>query len=284
MRPTIVVSISLYLICCFFLWNCKKEKGITTAFTQQEVSKKNIQTKTQNQKVIKASIDSVSINQVKDYSDKELPNIYEYYKREEIEDYNGWSEKMFGDCCTEIDLLYSQLLTFTFMSNKDHKKYPLTNIYDTKYRTAYAFTEQPGVSIDLKINIKSQIHSYFINGYSVDKVLKETDTVMYPIKLSLINGYVKSKDLFYKNGRVKNMEVLVNGQSVGIVQLIDTPLIQEFSINALFKRDDTITLKPLTFYKGTIYDDICISEIQSNLGYITHPSINRKYVIDDLRE
>ncbi len=281
-------NLFIYLIFLGLFFNCKTERKETSNKVKKSITtqKNTIASgkKQDNQHFIKATIDSVANSEVY-YNYKKAPySIYSYYIEGDFEDYSHWSDKMFGRCCTEADLSYSELLNFIIKANVNHKKYPFGHLSDYKYTTTYVFNQSQKMEISLQIDKRNDFHMAMTNGKNTDDILKEADTVMYPIKLSLINGYVKSKDLFYKNGRVKNMEVLVNDQSVGIVELIDTPLIQEFSINALFTKDDIITLKPLTYYKGTTYDDICISEIQSNLGYITHPSINKKYVFNDLRE
>lgn len=276
-------------IIIFILFSCCKaqEKKNSVKVERKEDIKKMIpvssDTKQHNRKVIKAYIDTISISQVKDFLDKELPSIYEYYKRQEIEDYDGWSEKMFGRCCSEADLSYSELLNFKINSNTNSIKYPFDNLFDKQYTKAYVFKKGQNVEINLYLDKNNHFHRAMTNEKKMDDIIKKNDTIMYPIKLSLINGYVKSKELFYKNGRIKKLEVLVNNESKGIVQLIDTPLIQEFSVNTLFKRDDVITLKPLAYYKGTKYDDICISELQSNLGYTTHLSFKKKYIFDKIR-
>ena len=68
----------------------------------------------------------------------------------------------------------------------------------------------------------------------------------------------------------------------GTVTLLDTPLIQQFEMDFSFFKDDEVTLVPISFYNGSKYDDICISEIQSSLSKITHPSINQKYKVQEL--
>jgi hypothetical protein len=266
------------IISLFFLLSCKNnsnqtqnvntvKKHLITADTIRiEHPKKEVH-------IVKSVIDTVSINEIKHFIENKSLPIYSYYQKD-IDDLDTWSRKIFGNS-QGVDITYAECFIFKVTSNFENKKYPVSNLSDFHYKTAYVFKATDTVVIQLKID---KDHWYFKNNPKVhpDEILKVTDTVMYPIKLSLINGYVKNKTLFYKNGRVKQMEVLVNKKSKGIVVLLDTPLVQEFSINTLFKRDDIITLKPLTYYKGTAFDDICISEIQHSLGYTAHPSINKK--------
>ncbi|MBW1297006.1 NADase-type glycan-binding domain-containing protein [Aquimarina litoralis] len=233
--------------------------------------------------IIKATIDSTSLRQM-GYFSNEFSSIFEYYQSELKDELSVWSEKMFGSA-QGVDITYAQLLNFNFSSNYKNKNYPIKNLKDFSYLSAYVFKENQEVLIDITINKGPNIlGDYNTVKLHPDNVLKSTDTIMFPLQLSLVNGYTKSKSLFYKNGRVKELKVLVNDKTVGYVELLDTPLIQQFSIQTLYTKDDKITLKPLTFYKGTKYDDICISEIQRCLGEIAHPSINEKYKVRELEK
>jgi len=241
------------------------------------VQKSNGQIK---ENLVFAKIDSASLAQIK--QEKKLnQSIFTYYKTEIDDEVVIWSDKMFGRCCTEADLLYSELLSFDISANINNPTYPYSNLSDTKYRTAYAFKEKQGVEIYLKLNRKSEYHSYHTK-LSVDEVLKPNDTILNPFKLSLVNGYTKSKEVFKQNGRIKTMKIFLNEKYRGTVLLQDTPLVQCFELDILFTRNDIIKLIPINYYKGTKYDDICISEIQSNLGTIAFSSLNKKYVINEL--
>jgi len=230
-----------------------------------------------------AVIDSTSLRQINCFSNK-LPSIFEYYKSELKDELSVWSGKMFGSA-QRVDMTYAEALHFNFSTNYQNKNYPKSNLQDFSYLSAYVFKEDQEVTIDLTIDKEHNLfNEYDSPKLHPDKVLQKTDTIMFPLQLSLANGYTKSKSLFYKNGRVKKLEVQLNNKTVGYVELLDTPLIQQFSVNALFTRDDKISLKPITFYEGTKYDDICISEIQSCLGAIAHPSINAKYKIREIMD
>ena len=210
----------------------------------------------QKNSIIKAMIDSTSLHQM-GYFSKEFSSIFECYQSELKDELSVWSEKMFGSA-QGVDVTYEQLLNFKFSSNYKNKNYPITNLKDFSYLSAYVFKEHQEVRIDITINKGPNVlGDYNTTKLHPDNVLKSTDTIMFPLQLSLVNGYTKSKSLFYKNGRVKELEVLVNDKTVGYVELLDTPFIQQFSIHTLFTRDDKITLKPLTVYKGIKYDDIC---------------------------
>lgn len=274
------------LLILLALINCKKEKS-TQQNASLEVPSARDRTEFNSVQVVNDSlitnefvkIDSVSINEMKRYIDDDLPTIFDYYKQEKIEEYSTWSPKMFGRCCSNTDLKFTENLFFKISSNINGKKYPITNISDAEYLTAFVFKPSDKV----KINLYLDKNNSFLKGkYSNKNLLKPDEIIMNPIKLSIINGYVKSEDLFYKNGRVKEMGVYVNNEYKQTITLIDTPLIQEFLIDTVFKSDDTISLVPKTYYKGTKYDDICISEIQTNLGQIALSSLNEKFNLMEL--
>lgn len=228
-----------------------------------------------------ATIDSVSLGEIKQYTDANLLSIFEHYQKESIDEVEIWSDKMFGRCCTEADLLYSELLGFDITAKPSEEKYPFSNLSDKTYGTAFVFKENEEAEIFIKLGRNDDWHESQ-TYLSVDDVLKENDTLLKPFKLSLVNGYVKSEKTFKENGRVKELNVFLNNTLKGTIALLDTPLIQEFHLDFMFTKNDVVKLVPITFYKGTIYDDICISEIQSSLAQITHPSINKKYKVPEL--
>jgi hypothetical protein len=83
-------------------------------------------------------------------------------------------------------------------------------------------------------------------------------------RILITNGYAKSSDLFYKNGRVKELlveaadgirytftlEDSMQAQSIGLPYAIDTSWIK-FTIQSV--------------YPGTVYSDATISEIAIDL-------------------
>ncbi|EZH73413.1 hypothetical protein ATO12_15855 [Aquimarina atlantica] len=237
----------------------------------------------EKQKITIATIDSVSINEIEQFTDKELSTIYEYYQHEKIDEVAIWSEKLFGRCCTEADLDYSELLFFDITTNSMNKKYPFENLSDKTYRTTFVFEENENTAISIRLNRNNKWHKTQTN-LLVDDVLKTNDTILYPFRLSIVNGYVKSDKTFKENGRVKKIKVFLNNNYQDTVQLQDTPLVQEFNLDFIYSKNDVVTLMPISYYKGTKYSDICISEIQSSLSRITHPSINRKYKVRELWE
>lgn len=235
----------------------------------------------QKNTVVFSKIDSVSIAEIKQYSDSSKQSIFDYYKIEALDEVEIWSEKMFGRCCTEADLLYSELLEYSITATTNNTKYPYENLTDKTYGTAYVFKENEAVEISLQLKRDEETHKYHTE-LLVDEVLKHSDTLLNPFKLSLVNGYVKSEKTFTENGRAKELKIFLNDTYKGTVLLQDTPLIQEFAIDFTFTKDDTVKLIPISCYKGSKYNDICISEIQSSLSQTAHPSINKKYNVRKL--
>lgn len=267
----------LIVIVLILITSCK-ESAITNTLKPADKTSIEIEPVISDMPIM-AYIDSVSLKEIKQYIDTELPTIFDYYRLEETGDYTTWSNKMFGRCCSNTDITFNENLFFNISSNVDNKKHPISNIADTQYSTAFVFKP----SSNVKINIQLDLDKSFLEGkYANKNLLNSEDLIMNPIRLSLINGYVKSEALFYKNARVKELNVSINEQFVQSITLIDTPLVQEFKINAVFKTNDIITIEPKTYYKGTTYDDICISEIQTNLGETALPDLNETYNLMEL--
>lgn len=114
-----------------------------------------------------------------------------------------------------------------------------------------------------------------------NSIVKATDTIVNPFRISLINGYTKSQKTFDENARVKEVELWLNGEHMCNVELQDVPDVQVIEGNFPFFKDDLVEIKPVAFYEGTKYDDVCISEMQQFLAYIIHPDIKDHYDLED---
>lgn len=210
--------------------------------------------------------------------DNPFKSVFEAYQfRKDNEDYDVWSEKLFGRCCTEADLLYSETLMWQITSDIENPKYPASQLTDTWFTKAYVFKEnqQPKINIRLDLDRKSLRESY--GSKSHKDLLKSEDTIAYPLDLSLVNGYTKSLDLYKDNGRVKAMNVFHNGNLKAVVELMDSPEIQRFSLQLAFMKEDVVTLQPISFYKGLRSDDVCLSEIQSCVCQSGFKRLNQTY-------
>lgn len=268
------------LIILIVVFSCAKEKKAPIIKTSTESKTKQIDSTIKKAITInKAQIDSVSINEMKRFAQKEHATIFDYYKEETTGDNSTWSEKLFGRCCSNTDITFTENLFFKISSNFVNTTYPISNISDNQYLTAFVFKKEFNVTINLQLDLDQ---SYLEGKYANKNILDANVVIMNPIRLSLINGYVKSEALFDKNSRVKEMDFYVNEIYQETVVLLDTPKVQELTVNAVFKTNDVITLIPKSYYQGSTYSDICISEIQTNLGKTALSSLNKKFNLMEL--
>jgi hypothetical protein len=88
---------------------------------------------------------------------------------------------------------------------------------------------------------------------------------MKPLRLSgirIINGYVKSRDTYNMNNRIKKAEIILSDGTSFIFTLEDDTM--DFQTLDFGKEITTryITIKILEVYKGSKFNDTCISEIE----------------------
>ena len=76
----------------------------------------------------------------------------------------------------------------------------------------------------------------------------------------LYNGYIKSKDLFLKNSRVRSFVLYKNENPLYFLQLIDIMDAQKVSFpDIILNESDKITLKIIDIYGGIKYQDTAIT-------------------------
>jgi hypothetical protein len=84
-------------------------------------------------------------------------------------------------------------------------------------------------------------------------------------EIIIYNGYIKNKELWKANSRVKTMKLYINDFPKVILQLEDNTASQSFKIDPVQSIDSTkdliLTLEIIDVYKGNKYDDVAISEI-----------------------
>lgn len=89
--------------------------------------------------------------------------------------------------------------------------------------------------------------------------------------ITIYNGYCKNIDLFYKNSRVKELLVYVDGLPTCIFELEDTWHAQEFGYKPVPDNDKindiVIRFEILSVYEGSEYNDTCISDIFMSGGH-----------------
>jgi hypothetical protein len=83
------------------------------------------------------------------------------------------------------------------------------------------------------------------------------------VRLRLRNGYHKSKSLFEKNGRAKNIEVmLLPSKTVKSFELADSMEWAELVVEQPDGVLDAINLSVKTTYPGSKYKDLCLSDLE----------------------
>ncbi len=85
------------------------------------------------------------------------------------------------------------------------------------------------------------------------------DEPRYIKTLQLVNGYAKSDTSFSRNNRVKVATLSFSDGTMSQISLEDTPLKQTVPIG---KKVQSVKFTIDDVYKGTAYDDTCLSEIE----------------------
>ncbi|MBN2425157.1 MAG: hypothetical protein JXR46_09735 [Calditrichaceae bacterium] len=117
------------------------------------------------------------------------------------------------------------------------KKYDSSNLLDYDLNSIWAEgVEGDGSGEMLKINLEKKV---------------------YIKNLILFPGHSKNEKLFFENNRLKEIEIMINGiQSNVIIDDVFVPV----SI-PIEKTTSDITIRILSVYKGSKYNDLCVGEI-----------------------
>lgn len=133
----------------------------------------------------------------------------------------------------------------SFLKEKG-KVYPPSNIIDKNLNTTWAFRyknkkEKPELIIKLKKSENIQ-------------------------SLSIVNGFAKSRNLYYANSRLKKIQIFLiskNKKRDFYIELKDVFNVQHFQITNNFKINK-IKIKVMEIYKGEKYNDLCLTELLIN--------------------
>lgn len=226
--------------------------------------------------VTQAYVDQVAMNEITEYLETDGLSTIEIYAMP-VDETEKWAETFWGRCCTEADMTFTEYLSYQVTASHEGKAYPFANALDEKYSTAYVFKEEDQVSI--KVNLNPETVSYRSDNAKIIDLIKTTDTIVNPFRISLINGYVKSENTYAENARIAEVELWLNGEHKCNCDLLDVPEPQVVLGNFPLFKNDVVELKPIRFFKGSKFDDVCISAIQFNLGSIGHPLLNTNYSI-----
>lgn len=120
----------------------------------------------------------------------------------------------------------------------------------------------------LAIDDSESDSSAWVEGVKGDGIGESvTLTLPKPAKLNrvgLVNGYAKSDDIYEKNNRISKLDVSLDGGAPFQVSVPDERLTSEmfyFDLPESSKPVSTVKLTIAGVYKGTKYDDTCLSEV-----------------------
>ena len=138
--------------------------------------------------------------------------------------------------------------------------YSAKNLIDGTYSTPWVEGASDfGKNQKIKLNLFGNPSKFSAFNY-------ETVTHLY-----LLNGFRKNEKTYYENNRIKTLRLWVNGKDCGTVELKDKPFNTVNDFNFAYEADllnnerltkvKSIEIEILDVYKGTKYNDTCISEI-----------------------
>jgi len=183
-------------------------------------------------------------------------------------DYNKLSEsekKIFDNCSESVESYWDilgigcswycggGLDTISASSELKNSKtinYLSKNIHDLSYETAW-IEGVPGYGI-----------GEFVTYHFPPENPRITDII-------IVNGYVKSQQIWKDNSRVKKLKMYINNEPVAILNLVDSREEQTFKFDPIGYPDKqdlnkpwwTIKFEIVDVYKGNKYDDTAITEI-----------------------
>ncbi|HMD70591.1 MAG TPA: DUF4424 family protein [Bryobacteraceae bacterium] len=138
---------------------------------------------------------------------------------------------------------------YTARATSQNPSYPVENLADFNNATAWVAGKNGGIGESVTLTLDKPLH--------VDQI-------------GIVPGYGKSKQLYFANNRIEQLEVSVNGGAPRPVTLADeyitfTPhswkAYQLIELGPYSGEAKSITLTVKKVYPGTRYNDTCISEI-----------------------
>lgn len=137
----------------------------------------------------------------------------------------------------------------SYLKNDEKISYSPVNVHDFHLFTAW-------VPDTTKGSIGEKVHFYFA-PFSP----RVNEIIIY-------NGYIKNTYLWKANARVAKFKLSINGRAIAILALKDLNNAQSFKIKPVQSTDSTknliLTLEIIEIYKGDIYKDVVVSEINFN--------------------
>jgi len=125
--------------------------------------------------------------------------------------------------------------------NKDAGFYKAENLVDHNYSTAWV----EGVA---GTGIGQNVTFTFYNDWQ-------------PKEFRIVNGYAKNEAIYQKNSRPKQLKLTFSDGTTQIIDLKDILSEQVFGLN-ISKKIGWVKIEITDVYKGTAYEDTCITEIE----------------------
>lgn len=153
--------------------------------------------------------------------------------------------------------IISRLSASSVLESKNDRYSPL-NLLDNDPKTAWVEgVKGDGIGEDLTIYISDSAGRW---------------TARSVHKLGIVSGYAKSKDIFYKNNRPKKIKLTVypyNSSKYSMEHILkDSMEMQYIELKEKTLTSD-IKIEILSVYKGSKYDDTCISDVIAYTGEMT---------------
>ena len=134
----------------------------------------------------------------------------------------------------------------TELKSSGQVKYVAQNAHDSSYKTVWV-EGKPDYGIG-----ESLLYYFKANSPRVNKII-------------IFNGYLKSKDLWRDNSRVKKFKVYTNNNLIAVLELKDTMAQQEFEITPVSSKvknkDLILRFEIVEVYPGSKFKDTAITEL-----------------------
>lgn len=222
--------------------------------------------------LMKAVTDHEALKQVGQYRSDKPESIYDLYDQSEDE-VMAWTDKLWGRCCTEADMRFTEFLGFNISATVKNTRYPFSNALDNLFATAYVVQPEDSVRFNVTFDGETNMYGRLNNKVGSDLITKE-DTIQSRFQMSIVNGYAKSAKTFIENARIKTVELWLNGEHKCNCRLLDKADIQIIQGNFPLFKSDQIVIIPIDYYEGEKYTDVCISAFQQSLGYGAHKKLD----------
>lgn len=180
----------------------------------------------------------------------QVPGVEAYVMADDFAEAMLEGDELFAGCSLACAYGWTTHAS-SVLGSQGGNDYSEQQLHDNRARTAWVEgVEGQGEAEWLKLTVVG-------NGDS-----EEPPTSFWGI--DIVNGYAKDEATWEANSRVKTMALLLNGNEVCTIELVNTHLPQTVDLGDLSLEvapGTEITLQILSVYPGSMYEDTAISEI-----------------------